>query len=123
MWGSGKPKREFLYVEDLADAVFFLMQNINAKDLYDNNLTHINVGTGEDLSISELVDVIADVVGFDGEIKYDSTKPDGTPRKLMDVTRLHNLGWKHKTNLKTGIRKLMNGLRRMSKNSKVKIQN
>ena len=105
VWGSGKPKREFLYVEDLADAVFFLMQNINAKDLYENNLTHINVGTGEDLSISELVDVIAEVVDYKGEIKYDSSKPDGTPRKLMDVTRLHNLGWKHKTSLKEGIQK------------------
>ena len=105
VWGSGKPKREFLYVEDLADAVFFLMQNINAKDLYENNLTHINVGTGEDLSISELVDVIAAVVDYKGEIKYDSSKPDGTPRKLMDVSRLHNLGWKHKTSLKEGIQK------------------
>ena len=105
VWGSGKPKREFLYVEDLADAVFFLMQNINAKDLYENNLTHINVGTSEDLSISELVDVIAAVVDYKGEIKYDSSKPDGTPRKLMDVTRLHNLGWKHKTSLKEGIQK------------------
>jgi GDP-L-fucose synthase len=103
VWGSGKPKREFLYVEDLADAVYYLMQNINAKDLYDNNLTHINVGTGEDLSISELVNVIAEVVGFTGEIKYDSTKPDGTPRKLMDVSRLHNLGWRHRTSLKEGI--------------------
>lgn len=105
VWGSGKPKREFLYVEDLADSVFYLMQNINAKDLYEQNITHINVGTGEDLSISELVNVIAEVVGFDGEIKYDSTKPDGTPRKLMDVTRLHNLGWKHRTDLKEGIEK------------------
>lgn len=105
VWGSGNPKREFLYVEDLADSVFYLMQNINAKDLYEQNITHINVGTGEDLSISELVNVIAEVVGFDGEIKYDSTKPDGTPRKLMDVTRLHNLGWKHRTDLKEGIEK------------------
>jgi len=105
LWGTGTPKREFLYVEDLADAVVFLMNKINAKDLYEQGLTHINIGTGEDLSIAELADTIKNVVGFEGEIKYDSTKPDGTPRKLMDVSRLHNLGWKHKTSLEDGIRK------------------
>ena len=105
VWGTGTPKREFLYVEDLADAVYFLMNNIDASDLYDKGLTHINVGTGEDLSIAELVDTIAKVIGFEGEIKYDSSKPDGTPRKLMDVSRLHELGWKHKTELKDGIKK------------------
>lgn len=105
VWGTGKPKREFLYVEDLADAVFFLMNNIEARNLYENNLTHINVGTGIDLSISELVDIIAEVIGYKGKIIYNSTKPDGTPRKLLDVTRLHNLGWMHKTNLKEGIYK------------------
>lgn len=73
------------------------MDKVNASDLYDNNLTHINVGTGEDLSIAELVETIKKVVGFEGTIKYDTTKPDGTPRKLMDVSRLHNLGWKHTT--------------------------
>lgn len=99
------PKREFLYVEDLADAIFFLMNKIEAKDLYEQGLTHINIGTGEDLSIAELAETIKNVVGFKGEIKYDSTKPDGTPRKLMDVSRLHDLGWKHKTDLKTGIEK------------------
>ena len=81
------------------------MNNINAADLYDKGLTHINVGTGEDISISGLVDVIADVVGFKGEIIYDTSKPDGTPRKLMDVSRLHRMGWKHKTELEEGIRK------------------
>ena len=105
VWGTGKPKREFLYVEDLADAVFFLMNNIEARNLYENNLTHINVGTGVDLSISELVDIIAEVVGYKGKIIYNTTKPDGTPRKLLDVTRLHNLGWIHKTTLKDGIYK------------------
>ncbi|MBK7107129.1 MAG: GDP-L-fucose synthase [Ignavibacteriae bacterium] len=105
VWGSGKPKREFLYVEDLADAIFYLMQKVNAKDLYENGLTHINIGTGEDLTIAELVNVIAKVIGFEGEIKYDSSKPDGTPRKLMDVSRLHNLGWKHSTSLEEGIEK------------------
>ncbi len=81
------------------------MNKIDAKDLYEQGLTHINIGTGEDLSIGELADTIKNIVGFEGEIKYDSTKPDGTPRKLMDVSRLHNLGWKHKTDLKTGIEK------------------
>ncbi len=105
LWGTGTPKREFLYVEDLADAVVYLMNKINAKDLYEQGLTHINIGTGEDLSIAELADTIKNVVGFEGEIKYDSTKPDGTPRKLMDVSRLHELGWKHKTSLEEGIKK------------------
>lgn len=105
LWGTGTPKREFLYVEDFADAVVYLMNKIDAKDLYEQGLTHINIGTGEDLSIAELADTIKNIVGFEGEIKYDSTKPDGTPRKLMDVSRLHNLGWKHKTDLKTGIEK------------------
>ncbi len=105
VWGTGKPKREFLYVEDLADAIYYLMNSIDAKDLYEQNLTHINIGTGEDLSISELADVIKKVVGYNGNINYDTTKPDGTPRKLLDVTRLHELGWKHKTSLEEGIRK------------------
>jgi len=105
VWGTGTPKREFLYVEDLADAIYYLMNKVDAKDLYENNLTHINIGTGEDLSIAELVEIIKKVVGFEGEIKYDTTKPDGTPRKLMDVSRLHALGWKHKTSLEEGIRK------------------
>lgn len=105
VWGTGTPKREFLYVEDLADAIFYLMDKVDAKDLYENGLTHINIGTGEDLSIAELVEVIKKVVGFEGEIKYDTTKPDGTPRKLMDVSRLHALGWKHTTSLEEGIKK------------------
>lgn len=104
-WGTGTPKREFLYVEDLADAIYYLMNKVDAKDLYDNNLTHINIGTGEDLSIAELVEIIKKVVGFEGEIKYDTSKPDGTPRKLMDVSRLHKLGWKHSTSLEEGIKK------------------
>ena len=105
LWGTGKPKREFLYVEDLADAIVYLMNKIDAEDLYEQGLTHINIGTGEDLSIAELADTIKNIVGFEGEIKYDSTKPDGTPRKLMDVSRLHELGWKHKTSLEEGIKK------------------
>lgn len=108
IWGTGKPKREFLFVDDLADAIFFLLNNINASDLYQNNLTHLNVGTGEDLSISELAQKIKSIIGFEGEITYDSTKPDGTPRKLLDVTRINKLGWSYKTSLDEGIQKTYN---------------
>jgi GDP-L-fucose synthase len=105
VWGTGKPMREFLYVEDLADAIYFLLEKVNAKDLYDHGISHLNVGTGEDLTITELVEIIQRVVGYKGKVIYDPTKPDGTPRKLMDVSRLHNLGWKHTTSLEEGIRK------------------
>lgn len=105
VWGSGKPKREFLYVEDLAEAILFLLENVNAADLYENGISQINIGTGEDLTIAELAEVIKNIIGFNGNIKYDSSKPDGTPRKLMDVSRINKLGWKHKTNLEEGIRK------------------
>ena len=105
LWGTGKPLREFMFVDDLADAIFYLMEKIEAKDLYEQGLTHINIGTGEDLTIADLAELIKKIVGFTGEIIYDSTKPDGTPRKLMDVSRLHNLGWNHKTSLEEGIKK------------------
>ncbi|MCL5027535.1 MAG: GDP-L-fucose synthase [Bacteroidetes bacterium] len=105
IWGSGKPKREFLYVDDLAEAILFLMENIEAKDLYEKGISQINIGTGEDLTIEELAKLISKITGFDGDIVYDSSKPDGTPRKLMDVSRIHSLGWHHKTSLEEGIRK------------------
>ncbi len=105
IWGSGKPKREFLFVEDLAEAILFLMENINAEDLYEKEISQLNIGTGEDLSISELANLISHVTGFKGRIEYDSSKPDGTPRKLMDVSRINKLGWKSKTSLKEGIKK------------------
>jgi len=97
IWGTGKPKREFLYADDLAEACVYLMENYDGKEL-------VNVGTGEDLSIEELALLIKEVTGFAGEIKYDTDKPDGTPRKLMDVSKLHSLGWKHKTALREGIK-------------------
>lgn len=103
LWGTGKPLREFLYVDDLAEAIVFLMERINAGDLYEKGITHLNIGTGSDLTISELASAIANVVGFKGEIVYDTFKPDGTPRKLMDVSRINSLGWKYKTELKKGI--------------------
>ncbi|MGA7838584.1 MAG: NAD-dependent epimerase/dehydratase family protein, partial [Ignavibacteriaceae bacterium] len=105
LWGTGKPKREFLYVEDLAEAIRFLLENVGAKNIYENNISQINIGTGEDLTINELAKLVSETVGFNGKIIYDSSKPDGTPRKLMDVSRINNLGWKYKTSLKDGIEK------------------
>ncbi|MBK7632528.1 MAG: GDP-L-fucose synthase [Ignavibacteriales bacterium] len=103
IWGTGKPFREFMYVEDLANAIVFMMESIEAKDLYENGITHLNVGSGKDITISDLAKMISDIVEYEGKIEYDSTKPDGTPRKLMDVKRLNSLGWKYKTELKDGI--------------------
>ncbi len=105
IWGSGKPLREFMYVDDLAEAIVFMMEKIGAKDLYENNITHLNVGTGKDISISDLASLIAQITEFKGKIIYDASKPDGTPRKLMDVSRINSLGWKYKTELREGIKK------------------
>ncbi len=96
VWGSGKPKREFLYVDDLASACIFLMEN------YDKNET-INVGSGQEVSIGQLAETIAEVIQYKGEIVYDTSKPDGTPRKLLDVSKLLGMGWKPQTSLKEGI--------------------
>lgn len=104
LWGTGSPMREFLYVEDLADACHYVMRKVDADNLYSLGISQINIGTGEDLKISELARIVAEVTGFSGEIVYDSTKPDGTPRKLMDVSRINQLGWKHKTSLREGIK-------------------
>lgn len=97
VWGSGTPKREFLYADDLADACIYLMQHYQEKEL-------VNIGTGKDLSIAELAQLIKETVGFKGTIAFDSTKPDGTLRKLLDVSKLHSLGWQHSTSLKEGIK-------------------
>ncbi|WP_316779821.1 GDP-L-fucose synthase [Pedobacter antarcticus] len=96
IWGSGSPLREFLFADDLAEACLFLMENYHEPEL-------INIGTGSDLSIRDLALLIRDIVGYTGELKFDSTKPDGTPRKLMDVNKLHNLGWRHTIELPEGI--------------------
>jgi GDP-L-fucose synthase len=98
IWGSGKPLREFMFSDDLAEACFFLMQNYENPEL-------INVGTGEEVSIFELATRIKEVVGFEGTIAFDSTKPDGTPRKLMDSANLHKLGYRHKVTLHEGLQK------------------
>ena len=97
IWGTGTPRREFLYVDDLADACLFLMERYNES-------LHINVGTGEDLSIRELAELVRDVVYPEATLKFDRSKPDGMPRKLLDVSRLHALGWRHLTALRDGIR-------------------
>jgi GDP-L-fucose synthase len=93
VWGTGSPKREFLHVDDMADASIYLMLNYNEKEL-------VNVGTGEDVTIKELALLVKDIIGFQGELVWDTSKPDGTPRKLMDVSKLHSKGWKHKIDLK-----------------------
>ncbi len=96
LWGTGKVLREFLYVDDLADALVHLINNYSAE-------IHVNIGTGEDLSINDLAILVRDVVGFKGKIVYDTSKPDGTPRKLLDVSLLHSTGWHHNTSLRKGI--------------------
>lgn len=96
-WGTGSPMREFLYVDDLAEASLFLMEN------YDGD-QQINVGVGEDLTIRELANLVASEIGYEGEIEWDTTKPDGTPRKLLEVSKIHEMGWKAKTSLKDGIK-------------------
>ena len=99
VWGTGNPLREFLHADDMADACVYLMQNYNEKGF-------VNIGSGEEIAIKELAYLIKDIVGFEGEIQFDNTKPDGTPRKLTDTTRLNNLGWKHKIQLKAGIQEV-----------------
>jgi GDP-L-fucose synthase len=97
LWGSGTPKREFLHADDLASASIFLLEN------YQGDIA-LNVGTGTDVSIKELAEIISDIVGYEGEIAWDGTKPDGTPRKLLDVSRINALGWAPKISLEVGIR-------------------
>ena len=108
-WGTGSPKREFLFVDDLADAALFILENISAdnKTLYDDSGNFcglLNVGFGSDISIKELATLTSKIIGFDGEITWDISKPDGTPRKLLDVSKLNKLGWFAKTNLENGIK-------------------
>ncbi|WPP48259.1 GDP-L-fucose synthase [Catalinimonas niigatensis] len=96
IWGTGSPKREFLHVDDLAEACVYLMDNYSEPEL-------VNIGTGEDIAIKDLALMIKEIVGFKGELRFDTSKPDGTPRKLMDVSKLHGYGWKHKIGLREGI--------------------
>jgi GDP-L-fucose synthase len=103
VWGSGKPMREFLHVDDIADACMFLMENYNDGEI-------VNVGTGQDVTINELVSTMKKIIGYEGDIIYDSSKPDGTPRKLLDVSKINNLGWKHKILLEDGIKLTYNSM-------------
>lgn len=96
VWGTGSPRREFLFADDLAEACLYLMESYNGREL-------VNIGTGEDITIKDLALLVKDIVGFEGELTFDTSKPDGTPRKLMDVSKLHNLGFKHSTTLEKGI--------------------
>lgn len=96
IWGTGSPKREFLYADDLADACVYLMQNYDGDE-------HVNLGTGIEVTIAELAEIVKEVVGFTGELVFDTSMPDGTPRKLLDCTKLHSLGWKHTTPLREGV--------------------
>lgn len=97
LWGTGSPMREFLYADDLAEACMYLMENYNEAEL-------VNVGTGVDVTIKELAETVQEIVGFEGDLIWDTSKPDGTPRKLMDVSKLHAVGWKHTIELKEGIK-------------------
>lgn len=110
LWGTGKPMREFLWSEDMADACVFVMQNINFNELVGSKSeirnTHINIGTGKDISIKELADLIAKTLGYEGKILFDSSKPDGTIKKLTDVSKLNSLGWKHQIEIEEGVRKM-----------------
>ncbi len=109
IWGTGKPRREFLYSEDMADACVFLLENRDFKDTYEKDAkeiinTHINIGTGVDISIKELAELMKSIIGFGGELTFNTEKPDGTMVKLTDPSKLHSLGWKHKVELEDGIK-------------------
>ena len=109
IWGTGAPRREFLWSQDMANACVFIMENTDFDDVKpdgDVRNTHINIGTGEDISIKELAQTIQKIIGFTGELTFNTSKPDGTLRKLTDVSKLHSLGWKHKIKLEEGIEKL-----------------
>jgi len=109
IWGSGKPMREFMWSEDMADACIHIMKNVNFSDLITTEEirnTHINIGTGEEISIEDLAKLIAEIIGYSGQFHFDSTKPDGTMRKLTDVSKLHSLGFKHQVSLREGIERV-----------------
>ena len=103
VWGTGKPLREFLHVDDLANACIFILENINSKDIYSQGISQINIGSGEEVSIKEVTNLISKIVGYKGGIQYDLSKPDGIMRKLLDCSRVHSLGWKSSTDFSKGL--------------------
>ena len=103
IWGTGKAKREFMYVDDMADACLFVLKNVDASDLFGSGISHLNIGTGIDLSILKLAEIIANTIGYKGNIEFEVDKPDGHPRKLLDISRLTKLGYKAKIDLYEGI--------------------
>ena len=103
IWGTGRPRREFMHVDDLAAAILFSLDRLEAKDIYEQGVSHLNVGTGSDVEIMEAATMIKEIVGFEGDIVTDPSKPDGTPRKLLDVSRIHALGWRHRIELREGL--------------------
>ena len=126
LWGTGSPKREFLYVDDLAEASIFILENVSIENklLYDNNKNFngvINVGMGRDISIKELANLIASIVGYEGKIIWDKSKPDGTPRKLLDIAKLNKLGWEAKTTLMEGIKLTLENYVEELKNNSIRI--
>ena len=126
LWGTGSPKREFLYVDDLAEASIFILENVSVENklLYDNNENFsgvINVGMGRDISIKELANLIALIVGYKGKIIWDKSKPDGSPRKLLDISKLNKLGWEAKTTLKEGIKLTLENFVQELKNNTIRI--
>tara|TARA_A100001011_G_C14290739_1_gene836077 strand:- start:371 stop:1363 length:993 start_codon:yes stop_codon:yes gene_type:complete len=125
-WGSGAPKREFLYVDDLAEATIFILENISSKSRSEQNFSLnldslINVGTGLDISIKDLAEIIAKELNYKGKIKWETSRPDGTPRKLLDVSLLKKLGWEAKTSLKKGIRLTISNYERELKNKSIRL--
>ncbi len=102
VWGSGKPTREFIHVDDIAEACLFVMEK-DFSQLYEQGLTHLNVGTSSEISIEDLVSLLSEIIGYKGSINYDKSMPDGTPRKVMDVSKINQLGWKHKIDLEKGL--------------------
>lgn len=110
LWGTGTPMREFLWSEDMADACVFLMENVESKDLIGDDKEirncHINIGTGRDLSIAELANIMKNLIGYEGNISFDASKPDGTMRKLTDPSKLNSLGWKHKVEIEEGVKRI-----------------
>jgi len=103
LWGSGSPYREFMHVDDAADACLFVMNDVNSKDIYDSGISQINIGTGKDQTLEEIAYIIKDIVGYEGKIVWDTTKPDGTPKKQLDVSLINSLGWRYKIPLEDGI--------------------